>query len=284
MPNTAYPLKAISLALMLVASSGVTAQDLQPPSTNDKKARLTVALTTGFWGSQLQENLTGSSRHVYERANLPIVAIDLIRDTDKNLINFKFQSSRGNRKYVGWTNTGQPITSTSDIEMVGVQAEYQWKLSPELSWGVRAEHELLDRQLNGVSNIKGYLEDYSGLALLAGLTKTIRFSADNTLNLAAWYGGGKGHKMKLTLHPYEPASVKLGNMRKIDFTATWKSPLDGGDQSRWNFIGQLGFTKSETGRSEVGILKNQGGSTGTFIQPSTESSGWRLAAGIAYTW
>lgn len=272
------------MALMLVASSGVTAQDLQSPSTNDERVRWTVALTTGLWGSKWQENLSGSSRHVYERANLPIAAIELIRNTEKNLVKVNFKSSSGMRNYEGWASTGQPITSTSDVEMLGVQAEYQWKLSPDLSWGLRAEHELFSRQLNGVSSIKGYFEDYSGFSLLVGGTKTFRFSGGNTLNLAAWYGGGEGHKMKLSLDPYEPSTVKLGSTRKMDVTATWKSPLAGNDQSKWDFIGQLAVTASETGQSEVGFLKNKGGSAGTFIQPSTESSGWRVTVGIAYTW
>ncbi len=284
MPNTAYPWKATSLALLLAASSGVTAQDLQSPSTNDERARWTVALTSGVWGSKWQENLSGSSRHVYERAYLPIVATELIRNTDKNLLKFQLKSSSGQRNYDGWASTGQPITSTSDVAMLGVQAEYQWKLSPDLSWGFRAEHELFSRQLNGVSNIKGYLEDYAGFSLLVGGAKTIQFSAGNTLNLAAWYGGGEGHKMKLTLDPYDPSTVKLGSTRKMDITATWKSPLDRNDQSKWDFIGQLAFTRSETGQSEVGVLKNQGGTAGTFIQPSTESSGWRVTVGIAHTW
>ena len=269
---------------MWVASSGVTAQGLQATSTDDEKTRFTVALTTGVWGSKWQENLSESSRRVYEKANIPIVALDLIRNTDKSLVKFQLKSSNGNRKYDGWTNTGHPITSTSDVEMVGFQAEYQWKLSQELSWGIRAEHELMSRKLNGVSNIKGYLEDYSGFSLLVGGTKTIRFSGDNTLNLAAWYGGGEGHKMKLALDPYEPATVKLGMTRKMDVTATWKSPLFVNDQSKWDLIGQLGFARSETGQSKVGILKSQGGSTGSFIQPNTESFGWRVTVGIAYTW
>lgn len=269
---------------MLFASSVVTAQDLQSLSTDDERARWTVSLATGVWGSKWQENLSGSSRHVYERANLPIAVMELIRNTDKNLVKFQIKSSSGMRNYEGWASTGQPITSTSDVEMLGVQVVYQWKLSPDLRWGLRAEHELFGRQLNGVSNIKGYLEDYSGFSLLVGGTKTFRFSGGNMLNLAAWYGGSEGYKMKLTLEPYEPSTIKLGSARKMDVTATWKSPLAGNDQSKWDFIGQLAFTTSETGQSEVGFLKNKGGSAGTFVQPSTESSGWRVSVGIAYTW
>jgi len=231
-----------------------------------------------------QENLSGSSRHVHERAVLPIAAIELIGITDNNLVKFQFKSSSGKRNYDGWASTGQTVLSSSDVDMRGVQAEYQWKLSPDLSWGFRVEHELFSRRLNGVSDIKGYLEDYTGFSLLIGGTKKIQFSLGNTLDLAAWYGGGEGHKMKLMLDPYDSSTVKLGSTRKADITATWKSPLERTERSQWDFIGQLSFTKSETGQSEVGDLKNHGVSVGTFIQPGIECSGWRVMMGIAHTW
>ena len=90
--------------------------------------------------------------------------------------------------------------------------------------------------------------------------------------------------MRLTLYPYEPATVKLGSTREMDVSATLQAPLDRNDQSKWDFISQLAFKRSKTGQSEVGDLKNQGRSVGTFIQPSTERSGWRVTIGIACSW
>lgn len=269
---------------MLIASSGVIAQDLQLTSTNDESARWTVALTTGILGSKWQENLSGSSRHVYERAKLPISAVELIRDTDKNLVKFQLKASSGKRGYEGWTSTGQPITSTSDVDIFDIQVEYQWKISPDLSWGFHVEHENFSRQLNGVSNVKGYIENYMGFSLLVGASKIIHFSDGNSLNLSVWYGGGEGHRMKLTLVPYDPSTVKLGSTRKMDVSATWKSPLIRNDQSKWDFIGQLAVTRTDTGQSEVGALRYQGRTAGTFIQPNTESSSWRVSVGLAHTW
>ena len=284
MANTAYASQAASLALLIVANSGVTAQELGLPSAIDEKARWTLALTGGVWGSKWQENLSGSSRHVYERANLPVVAIEINRNTANNNVKFRLNSSYGKSIYDGWTSTGQAIMSTSDIDMRGAQVEYQWKLSPNLAWGFRAEHELFSRQINDVAAIKGYLEEYTRSSLLIGGTKAIQFSGGNSLNLAFWFGGGEGHKMRLKLDPYEPATVKLGSTRKLDVSATLQAPLDRSDQSRWDFIGQLAFKRSETGQSEVGDLKNQGRSVGTFIQPSTEINGWQVTIGIARTW
>ena len=284
MVNTAYASQAASWVLLTVASFGVSAQELGLPSTTDEKVRWTLALTGGVWGGQWQENLIGSFRHVYERANLPVVAIELNRATAKDKVKLQLNSSYGKSSYDGWTSTGQAIMSSSDLEMRGAQVEYQWKLSPDLGWGFRAEHELFNRQINGVAAVKGYLEEYSRLSLLVGGTKSIQFFGGNLLNLAAWYGGGEGHKMRLTLDPYEPATVKLGSTRKMDVSATWQTPLDRDEQSKWDFIGQLAFKRSDTGQSEVGVLKNQGRSVGTFIQPRTESSGWQVTMGIACTW
>lgn len=284
MSNIAYASQAPILALLVVASSGLAAQELGLPSTIDEKARWTAALTGGVWSSKWQENLSGSSRHVYERANLPVVAIELNRNTANDNVNYRLNSSYGKSSYDGWTSTGQAIMSTSDLEMRGARVEYQWKLSPDLGWGFRVEYELFSRQINGVAAIKGYLEEYTRSSLLVGGTKAIQFTGGNSLNLAAWYGGGEGHKMRLTLDPYEPATVKLGSTRKMDVSATWQAPLDRNDQSKWDFICQLAFKRSETGQSEVGGLKNQGRSVGTFIQPSTESSGWQVTIGIARTW
>ena len=284
MANTAYASQAASLALLVVASSGVTAQELGLPSGTDEKARWALALTGGVWSGKWQENLSGSSRHVYERATLPVVALELNRYTANDNVKFRLNSSYGKSIYDGWTSTGQAIMSTSDLDMLGAQVEYQWKLSPDLAWGFRAEHELFSRQINRVAAIKGYLEEYTRSSLLVGGTKIIQFSGGASLNLAAWYGGGEGHKMRLKLDPYEPATVRLGSTRKMDVSATWQAPLDRTDQPKWDFIGQLAFNRSETGQSEVGDLKNQGRSVGTFIQPSTESSGWQLTIGIACTW
>jgi hypothetical protein len=61
---TASTSQAVILALF-VASSGVTAQELGLPISIDEKARLSLALTGGVWSSKWQENLSGSSRHVY---------------------------------------------------------------------------------------------------------------------------------------------------------------------------------------------------------------------------
>lgn len=277
-------MKGVGLSLLWIASSVVSAQDLQSPKSNDEKARWTVALSTGIWGSKWQENLSGSSRHVYERAHLPIATTQLLRETAQGLVSIQLMSSSGKRNYDGWTSTGQPITSTSDVDLLGVQAGYQWKLSPEFSLGFRAEHELFSRQLNGVANVQGYLEDYAGLSLLLGGTKTIRFSGGHMLNLDAWYGGGKKHKLKLTVDPFDPSTVALGGTKKMDVAATWKSPLDRHHPSKWSLVGQIGFSKSETGQSELGFLKSQGGAAGTFIQPMTESSGWRITLGLAHTW
>ena len=284
MANTAYALQAASLALLMVANSGVTAQELGLPSAIDEKARWALALTGGVWGNKWQENLSGTSRHVYERATLPVVAIELNRNTTNDNAKFRLNSSYGKSIYDGWTSTGQAIMSTSDLDMRGAQVEYQWKLSPDLAWGFRAEHELFSRQINGVAAIKGYLEEYTRSSLLVGGTKAIQFSGGAVLKLAAWYGGGEGHNMRLTLVPYESATVRLGSTRKMDFSATWQAPLDRNDQSKWDYIGQLEFKRSETGQSEVGDLKNQGRTVGKFIQPVTESAGWQLTIGIARTW
>ncbi len=284
MAITASTSQAVILALLVVASSGVTGQELGLPSTIDEKARWTAALTGGVWSSKWQENLSGSSRHVYERANLPVVTIEINRNTANDNVKLRLNSSHGKSNYDGWTSAGQAIISTSDVAMRSAKVEYQWKLSPDLSWGFRAEHELSSRQINGVGAIKGYLEEYTRSSLLVGGTKAIQFSGGNSLNLAAWYGGGEGHKMRLTLYPYEPATVKLGSTREMDVSATLQAPLDRNDQSKWDFISQLAFKRSETGQSEVGDLKHQGRSDGTFIQPSTERSGWLVTIGIARTW
>ena len=284
MANTAYASQAASWVLCAVASYGVTAQELELPSTTDEKVRWTLALTGGVWGGQWRENLIGSSRQVYERANLPVVAIELNRATHKDQVKLQLNSSYGNSSYDGWTSTGQAVMSSSDLELRCAQIEYQWKLSPDLGWGFRAEHELFKRQINGVAAVRGYLEEYTRSSLLVGGTKVIQFSAGNSLNLALWYGGGDGNKFRLTLDPYEPATVKLGSTRKMDVSATWQTPLDRHEQSKWDFIGQLAFKRSETEQSEVGVLKNQSRFVGTFIQPSTESSGWQLTMGIARTW
>ena len=272
------------MALLVVASSSITAHELGFPSTIAEKAQWTLALTGGIWGSKWQENLSGSSRHVYERANLPVVAIELSRNTANGNVKFRLNSSSGKSSYDGWTSNGQAIMSSSDLEMRSAQVEYQWKLFPDLGWGFRAEYELFRRQINGVAAIKGYLEEYTRPSLLFGGTKEIQFSGGNSVNLAAWYGSGGGHKMRLTLDPYEPATVNLGSTRMMDVSVTWQVPIDRNDQSKWDFTGQLAFKRSETGQSEVGKLKNQGLSVGTFIQPSTESSGWRLTIGIARAW
>jgi hypothetical protein len=282
--NTAYALQAASLALLIVANSGVTAQELGLPSAIDEKARWALALTGGVWGNKWQENLSGTSRHVYERATLPVVAIELNRNTTSDNAKFRLNSSYGKSIYDGWTSNGQAIMSTSDLDMRGAQVEYQWKLSPDLAWGFRAEHELFSRQINGVAGIKGYLEEYTRSSLLVGGTKAIQFSGGNSLSLAFWFGGGEGHKMKLKLDPYEEATVKLGSTRKMDVSATWQAPLDRSDQSKWDFIGQLAFKRSETGQSDVGDLNYRGRSIGTFIQPSTETSGWQVTMGIARIW
>lgn len=284
MANTAYVSQAAIGVLFAVASSGAAAQELELASTTDEKVRWTVALTGGVWGSQWQENLIGSARHVYERAHLPVVALELNRATAKENIKLQFISSDGKSSYDGWTSTGQAIMSSSDLELRGAQVEYQWKLSPDFGWGFRVEQELFNRQINGVAAVKGYLEEYSRLSLLVGGTKSIQFSGGNRVNLAAWYGGGDGNKFRLTLDPYEPVTVKLGSTKKIDVSATWQIPIDHDEQSKWDFIGQLAFKRSETEQSEVGVLKNQGRSVGTFIQPSTESSGWQVTMGIARSW
>lgn len=284
MASTAYAWRGVGRALWLIASSAATAQELGLPSTSDENARWTLGFTAGVWDSHWQENLSGSSRHVYERASLPIVAIETTRNTANDTLKFRLQSSQGKSNYDGWTSAGQAIRSTSDLEMLGAQVEYQWKLSPDIAWGFRAEHELFSRQINGVAAIKGYLEEYTRTSILVGVTKTIQFSGGNSLNLAAWCGGGEGHQMRLTLDPYGPATVKLGNTRQMDVSATWQAPINRSEQSPWDFMAQLAFKRSESGQSDVGDLTNQGRSVGTFIQPSTESSRWQVTIGIVRTW
>ncbi|MCA0239677.1 MAG: hypothetical protein LCI02_02370 [Proteobacteria bacterium] len=202
-------------------------------------------------------------------------------------------AARGGRDYDGQTSSGQALQTRSDLQHTGLvlQAlpwgDEHWRLGARLRW------QRVARDIRSTAAAAGYPErfDTAQAALVGRLSGSLDGSLDRSsatapappLQAAQWelqlaLGGGPGGRLRLQLPGLDPATLRLGSSRLLQFEARLHGPL--APAWRWQLALQAGSERAAAGPLQA--LTRNGQIVGAAQQPATRQSVLGIAIGLAW--
>jgi hypothetical protein len=254
------------LAATLLAAGAPAAADCPAPW---------VALGAGVEKSRWEETGSQGRRLVEESGTLRGASVSLGARCGGFDGLVRVAQAVGSRDYDGVTSANAPLRTRSDIGQFGVDFRGFVPLATHWSAAGRAVLRRIDREIASVGRVQGYRERFSNAELAAGARVATEPGAALSGSVVAWLGVGPPGRMELRLPGFDPAELRLGASRSLEFE------LQAGDARvapGWHWQTRLGYRRERWQAGESRVLTRNGVPAAAAVQPTTLQSALRLQA------
>jgi hypothetical protein len=254
------------LAVMLLAAGAPAAAVCEAPW---------LALGPGVEDSRWQETGSQGRTLVEESGTLRGVSLSLGARCEGFDGLVRVVQASGSRDYEGVTSSNAPIRTRSDIEQLGIDLQGFVPLGDHWSGAGRAALRRIDREIAGVGRIQGYPERFLNAELAAGARFATTAGAALNASAVAWLGVGPPGRLELQLPGADPAELRLGTSRSLEFELQLQDALAA---PGWHWQARLAYRRERWQAGEAQVITRNGVPVAAAVQPATRQSALRLQA------
>lgn len=238
-----------------------------------------LALGPGVEDSRWQETGSQGRTLVEESGTLRGVSLSLGARCEGFDGLVRVVQASGSRDYEGVTSANAPLRTRSDIDQYGVELQGFVPLGAHWSAAGRAALRRIDREIAGVGRVQGYPERFFNAELAAGARFATAPGAPLSASAAGWIGGGPPGRLELQLPGFDPAELRLGSSRSLEFEL---QAQDAGAAPGWHWQARLGFRREKWQAGETQVITRNGVPVAAAVQPATRQSTLRLQADLRF--
>lgn len=280
---------ALVLAVPVLAGSMLTVPALAAaPPAGAACGAPWLALDAGVQDSRWQETGSQGRTLVSESGTLRGVSLSLGARCDGFDGLVRVRQASGSRLYEGVTSTNAPIRTRSEIEQHAVELQGFLPLDTLWSgwsgWSAagRAALRRTDRRIIGVGRVQGYPERFIHAEVGFGARLAMAPGADWNWTATAWLGAGPPGRLDLHLPGTDPAKLRLGASRSLEFELQAQGALDALVAQGWQWQARLAHRREQWRAGEPQVITRQGVPVAGAVQPATRHSAWRLQFGLRF--
>jgi len=286
------------LCLWVVPSSVAGEPSASTPQPSGAAAGASAAISRASGSIQLalygdlqqsiwtESGLLGGSRSLRERGRLPTAGLELRWLEGKWVWSVLAEGVRGERRYEGYTNTGQRLSLDSGVRAGRFQASIEWELLAGWRLGARAQAERVHRVLGSTATVQGYPERFDDLVVSAGLMRSWAGPMGDGWQVEGWIGAGPPGRMWVQLPGADPARLRLGTSRAASTGVQWTSEPFGtrGGDGGWQLRFRLAHGGKITEAGPAHPITRNGLLVGGAAQPRTKQEETRLGVALVRSW